>query len=146
MQERGLEPLHLSVQAPKTCASASSATPACQTHTRTYVSTPRHGSSAAPDRDFAHTSQRDSASPPAHVNFPQPHRFYPPAADFARILLTSENSLWTALRSMEETADLRRRMARRISKVPFGDMRERYLTEAAEFERERRDHARYRDA
>src|SRR5688572_24563074 len=28
MQERGLEPLHLSVQAPKTCASANSATPA----------------------------------------------------------------------------------------------------------------------
>src|SRR3954452_18607965 len=28
MQERGVEPLHLSVQAPKTCASANSATPA----------------------------------------------------------------------------------------------------------------------
>ena len=28
LQERGLEPLHLSVQAPKTCASANSATPA----------------------------------------------------------------------------------------------------------------------
>ena len=28
LQERGVEPLHLSVQAPKTCASANSATPA----------------------------------------------------------------------------------------------------------------------
>ena len=28
MQERGVEPLHLTVQAPKTCASANSATPA----------------------------------------------------------------------------------------------------------------------
>jgi hypothetical protein len=30
MQERGVEPLHLSVQDPKSCASANSATPACR--------------------------------------------------------------------------------------------------------------------
>jgi hypothetical protein len=46
-----------------------------------------------------------------------------------------ETSLWSALRSMEETADLRRRMATRLEKAPFGDMRSRYLSAAAELER-----------
>src|SRR4029077_15309693 len=37
MQERGVEPLHLSVQDPKSCASANSATPATLRIIRSYL-------------------------------------------------------------------------------------------------------------
>jgi len=45
-----------------------------------------------------------------------------------------ENALWTALRAMEEAAELRRRTAARLEKAPFGTLREKCLRESAELE------------
>jgi two-component system chemotaxis response regulator CheB len=45
-----------------------------------------------------------------------------------------ENALWTALRTMEEAADLRRRTAARLQKAPFAALREKCLRESAELE------------
>lgn len=45
-----------------------------------------------------------------------------------------ENAVWTALRAMEEAAELRRRTAARLERAPFGTLRQKCLRESAELE------------